>query len=252
MTAPYVGIAGWAIRREHADSFDGGDSHLERYATRFNAVEINSSFYRPHKPATYARWAASVPEQFRFAVKMPRTITHNKRLRGVDGELARFADEASALAKKLGPILIQLPPSLVFDAAVARDFFATCRERFSGLLACEPRHVSWFGAAADKMLAGFRIARVAADPAGVPQAAVPGGWSGLAYYRLHGSPRMYYSAYEPAFLERLARDLAERSRMASVWCILDNTALGAATGDALETLRFLAGKTRIGARRIPA
>jgi uncharacterized protein YecE (DUF72 family) len=249
MTAPTIAIAGWSIRREHADSFDGGESHLQRYATRFNAVEINSSFYRPHKPATYARWAASVPEQFRFAVKMPRTITHNKRLRGVGDELNRFADEVSALGDRLGPILIQLPPSLAFDAAIARAFFASCRERFAGFIACEPRHASWFMKAADEMLAEFHIARVAADPAGVPQAAKPGGWSGLVYYRLHGSPHMYYSAYEPVFLEHLARGIAEHARKASVWCIFDNTALGAATGDALETLRLLAGKSRIAARR---
>ena len=241
----HIGIAGWSIRREHADLFGTGESHLARYATRFNMVEINSSFYRPHRPATYAKWAASVPRDFRFAVKMPRSITHGKRLRDAGGELKRFANEAGALGEKLGPVLIQLPPSLAFDAKSARIFFTACRAAFAGLLACEPRHASWFTEEADKMLAEFRIARVAADPALVPAAAAPGGWHGFAYWRLHGSPRMYYSAYEPAVLKTLVGRLA-----GDAWCIFDNTAEGAATDNALETVRLL-GQPHGCAREIP-
>jgi uncharacterized protein YecE (DUF72 family) len=233
----YIGIAGWSIRRAHADAFGAGESHLQRYATRFNAVEINSSFYRPHKPATYARWAASVPEDFRFAVKMSRTITHDKRLRDAGDELKRFAGEVSALGEKLGPVLIQLPPSLVFTPQLAHDFFADIRTVLPGRLALEPRHASWFTQEAERMLAEFRIARVAADPAVVPQTARPGGWPGLAYWRLHGSPRMYYSAYGPDSLDRLACDLIEHG--ADAWCIFDNTALGAATHNALEIARLI-------------
>jgi uncharacterized protein YecE (DUF72 family) len=246
----HIGIAGWSIRRERSDLFGAGESHLARYATRFNAVEINSSFYRPHRPATYAKWAASAPRDFRFAVKMPRSITHEKRLRDAGVELARFAGEAGALGEKLGPVLIQLPPSLAFDAKIARAFFAGCRDDFAGLLACEPRHASWFADGAERMLEEFRIARVAADPARVvPEAAAPGGWRGFAYWRLHGSPRMYYSAYEPAFLESLARDL--KRRKSDAWCIFDNTALGAATDDALQTARLLGDRSSC-ARAKPA
>jgi uncharacterized protein YecE (DUF72 family) len=228
---PRIGIAGWSVRREHDALFGAGASHLARYATRFNAVEINSSFYRPHRTTTYARWAASVPEEFRFVVKMPRQITHEKRLRDADGELAAFAREVHGLGERLGPVLIQLPPSLAFDAEVIRDFFKTVRAHFPGLLACEPRHASWFGAAAEALLAEYRIARVAADPAVVPEAARPGGFSGFAYWRLHGSPRMYYSAYAPARLAALARSLD-----ANAWCIFDNTAQGAAVTDALQAV----------------
>jgi uncharacterized protein YecE (DUF72 family) len=241
----HIGIAGWGIRREHSDLFGAGESHLAGYATRFNVVEINSSFSRPHRPATYAKWAASVPRDFRFAVKMPRSITHAKRLRDAGEELNRFADEAGALGEKLGPVLIQLPPSLAFDAKPVRVFFAACRAVFHGLLACEPRHASWFAEEADQLLVEFRIARVAADPALVPGAAEPGGWRGFAYWRLHGSPRMYYSAYESAALKALAGQLAD-----DAWCIFDNTAAGAATDNALETVRLL-GETHGCAREIP-
>ncbi|WP_338034006.1 DUF72 domain-containing protein [Lichenicola cladoniae] len=75
---PRIGVAGWSLRRDLADRFGTGASQLARYATRFNCVEINSSFYQLHRPATYARWAEAVPDTFRFAVKMPRSITHSE------------------------------------------------------------------------------------------------------------------------------------------------------------------------------
>lgn len=150
-----------------------GGSHLERYAQRLPAVDINSSFYRPHRLATYARWAASVSESFRFAVKVPREIAHIHRLREVDAPLERFLSEAMALGTALGPLLIQLPPSLRFDAAVVETFLTTLRARFSGSVVCEPRHASWFTDEAQRALTAARVARVAADPAPVPQAAQP-------------------------------------------------------------------------------
>src|SRR5256885_13730988 len=76
----HVGCAGWSVRADHASHFPAEGSHLQRYAGRFAAVEINTSFYRPHRPATYARWAASVPSDFRFSVKVPKEITHKRRL----------------------------------------------------------------------------------------------------------------------------------------------------------------------------
>ncbi len=240
-----IGCAGWSIPKEQASQFPADGSHLERYAARLNAVEINTSFYRPHRPATYARWAASVPDDFRFAVKVPRSITHEHRLEDVAELLDRFLAEAGALEGKLGPLLVQLPPSLVFRAAVARAFFTAIRERFQGLVACEPRHATWFKPSAEELLLDFQMARVAADPAAVPAAAEPGGWKGLVYYRLHGSPQMYYSTYPDAVLTRLAANLPERAATSEVWCIFDNTALGAATVNALDLLGRLGARDQL-------
>jgi uncharacterized protein YecE (DUF72 family) len=203
----HVGCAGWSVAKEPARQFPAAGSHLERYAARFPAVEVNSSFYRPHRPATYAKWAAAVPPGFRFSVKMPREITHRRRLVGTADLLDRFLAEAGALGAKLGPLLVQLPPGLPFAAGIADRFFAVLRRRFTGEVVCEPRHPSWFTPAADQVLKNTRVARVAADPAVVPAAAEPGGWNGLAYYRLHGSPEMYYSAYSAGYLDALARRL---------------------------------------------
>lgn len=233
-----IGTAGWSIPKGHAPAFPGEGSHLERYARVLPAVEINSSFYRPHRPATYARWAAGVPPGFRFSVKVPRAVTHERRLVDAAEPLARFLDEVAALGPALGPLLVQLPPSLRYDAARVDRFFGSLRERFGGEVACEPRHPSWFTDAVEARLSAFRVARVAADPAVVPRAAEPGGWTGLTYIRLHGSPEMYRSAYPPEALDAVARRLrAALEEGQAPWCIFDNTALGEATGNALDLLR---------------
>jgi uncharacterized protein YecE (DUF72 family) len=237
----FIGCAGWALDRRFAELFPGDGTHLERYARRFHCVEINSSFYRPHQPKTYLRWADSTPAGFRFAVKMPKRITHERRLVGVDEPLERFVSEVQGLGEKLGPILVQLPPSLGFAAPAAERFFEQLRQRVATPIVCEPRHRGWFTPEADALLARFRVARVAADPAPVPAAAEPGGSSDLAYFRLHGSPRIYYSAYSPAELAERARQLtALAATSAGVWCIFDNTALGAAVENALGLQTLLA------------
>jgi uncharacterized protein YecE (DUF72 family) len=197
-------------------------------------VEINSSFYRPHKPETYARWAASVPDGFRFAVKLPKAITHERRLIGCGDMLERFAGEIAHLGETLGPVLVQFPPSLGFDPVVAERFFTLARELLDGSMVCEPRHADWFSPEAEALLTASRIARVAADPAPVPGAEEPGGWGGLRYTRLHGSPRIYRSTYDTAVIDQHA-GMACVTDVES-WTIYDNTAAGAALGNALAML----------------
>jgi uncharacterized protein YecE (DUF72 family) len=233
-----VGTAGWATPRAVRERFPEAESGLARYAGRFECAEINSTFYRSHRPATYTRWAEQTPEGFRFAAKLPRTITHERRLADSEQLLDAFLAEVSQLGVKLGPVLVQLPPSAAFDPAVAAPFFHALRQRFDGPVACEPRHPTWFGADADALLAEQRVARVAADPARVPAAAEPGGWDGLAYWRLHGSPRMYWSAYDDAYLKALSERL-RGSNPTDAWCVFDNTTSGAAADDALRLLDLL-------------
>jgi uncharacterized protein YecE (DUF72 family) len=229
-----VGTAGWSVPSIYADQVPTGGAHLERYARRLNAVEINSSFYRPHRRATYERWAASVPVDFRFSVKVPKTVTHNQRLAACDTLVDRFLEETAGLGRKLGALLVQLPPSLKYEAGVVATFFRDFRGRTETDIVCEPRHATWFTGEADELLAMFRVARVAADPALVPAAAVPGGWRGLVYYRLHGSPRMYFSNYDAPILATLADKLKHHGAASGRgWCIFDNTAASCALGNAL-------------------
>jgi uncharacterized protein YecE (DUF72 family) len=229
---PRIGTAGWSIPGAVRDRFPAGGSNLERYAEVFDAVEINSTFYRAHRPATLERWADAVPAGFRFSVKVPRTISHQARLADCDELVDAFLDQVEALGATLGPLLLQLPPSLPFDAALAERVFARLAGDGERLLCCEPRHASWFTAQVDAWMEVRRIARVAADPARHPGAGDPGGWRGLGYWRLHGSPRIYFSAYPPEALAALAARLS-RVGAQEVWCIFDNTASGAATANAL-------------------
>ena len=239
-----IGCAGWSIPSRHASLFAPGDSHLSRYATRFDIAEINSTFYRPHQPKTFERWATSVPRHFRFSVKLPKAITHEARLHGTGDALTVFFDSLAALGSKLGGVLVQLPPSLAFDVRLAERFFAMLRRRSRARVACEPRHASWFTPAADAVFERHAIARVAADPATVADAARPGGaragarWS---YWRWHGAPRIYYSAYDDTALRSLATALAGEARSrAPAWCILDNTAHGHAMADAARLQELVA------------
>lgn len=232
-TGLYIGCAGWSLPSATRPMFGPGDSMLARYATRFNATEINSSFHRPHRRETYVRWAESVPASFRFSAKLPRTITHDARLRGTARELDRFAGEVDGLGRKLALLLVQLPPSLTFEARVASTFFAMLRRRFDVGIACEARHASWFTPAADALWQRHDIARVAADPP-TPDGAArePGGAARVRYWRWHGSPRMYYSAYDDDALRTLAD--AMQAHRGTRWAIFDNTAHGHAVTDALR------------------
>lgn len=231
-----IGTAGWSIPKEHAKPFPVAGSHLARYGAVLNAVEINSSFYRPHRAATYERWAASVPEHFLFAVKVPKSITHERRLKDAGDLLDRFLSEVAGLGHKLGPLLVQLPPSLGYQVGLADGFLTDLRSRIVGGIVCEPRHASWFTPEVEGLLDALRISRVAADPAPAAGAGEPGGWRGLTYYRLHGSPRIYYSPYELEMITGMARRLADDAAAGvETWCIFDNTAAFAATANALTT-----------------
>jgi uncharacterized protein YecE (DUF72 family) len=235
----YVGTAGWSIPRASAERFPGEGTHLERYSRVLRCVEINSSFYRPHKPETYAKWAEGTGRKFRFAVKVPKLITHELRLRRSRAPFERFLEETSALGSRRGPLLVQLPPSFQFDARAATAFFRMARERYDGPMVCEPRHASWFTDVADGLLKRHRVGRVAADPPTSKESDVPGGWNGIAYYRLHGSPRMYWSRYEAPFIARVANEIKTLAESADVWCLFDNTATGSAIENALELQQLL-------------
>ena len=228
----------------HAEHFPAAGTHLARYAEVFTCAEINSSFYRPHRGSTYARWAASTPDDFRFSVKAPKSITHECALAPAPEQLQSFLSEVSYLGDKLGPILLQLPPRQGFSAPQASAFFSLMRELYpEGAVALEPRHREWFGEEAEALLQEFSVARVSADPPRADDAIEPEGSPSLAYYRLHGSPRTYYSSYTDEWLEALALSIHEREAAqqvsGEVWCIFDNTALGAAIDNALCLMRLL-------------
>jgi uncharacterized protein YecE (DUF72 family) len=231
-----IGTAGWALPKAQRTSPLGSQSVLEHYAALFDAVEINSSFYRPHRRATYERWSQSVPESFRFSVKLPRMITHELGLANCRGETVSFMQGVRGLKQKLAVLLVQLPPGVMFEESVASEFFDVLRQETSAHLVCEARSRSWFVDEATALFEAYGISRVVADP-------VPAGCESavqtaarFAYFRLHGSPRMYYSPYSIDFLTGVA---AVAGAAAESWCIFDNTAAGAAWSDATTLQRLI-------------
>lgn len=232
-----IGLAGWseAVSRHGKllPAAQEGVSGLQRYAAAFDFVEINSSFYRQVQSATYEKWAAEVPDDFCFSVKMHRLITHYTRLKNVD-LLRDFFGSVEGLGDKLAVVLVQLPPTLLFDADLADRFFAALRKFYRGCAVCEPRHASWEGPVARKLLAKHGVGTVLTeipttvdDPLQEAKKAIP------VYVRLHGAPRKYYSSYSNRELTRLAEylaGLAERPR----YVVFDNTAGPAGVRNALE------------------
>lgn len=226
---PVIATSGWSIPRTVAHLFPEKGSGLSRYAAVFNGVEINSTFYRHHRMTTFERWANSVPDEFRFAVKLPREITHEHRLHAVGQIFKTFVEELAALNGKLGPLLCQLPSTLEFDGNEATAAFEAMREVFPGMLVVEPRHTSWATPPAEEVLTRYAVDRVLADPAPV--------WPASdfseppRYVRLHGAPRMYYSDYSAEEIRSFEKRLSAGS-----WCVFDNTASGAAIQNALAML----------------
>ena len=220
-----VGTAGWGNPAAQRTVRAAEHSHLQHYSTYFNCAELNSSFYRLHHCNTYRRWAAATGPNFRFSVKIPRIISHDSALRSCEDELDRFLDGVRGLNTKLALLLLQLPPRLEWHASVAKRFFRMLRDRIDTPVVCEPRHPSWSGASAERLLSELGISLVCADPLRLPRSwTTPGG---VRYYRLHGSPRVYWSNYSDGYLHELAQRIAgERERFSEVWCIFDNTAAG--------------------------
>jgi uncharacterized protein YecE (DUF72 family) len=239
MSGIRIGTAGWSVPKQYANDVPQVGTHLARYSQVFHCAEINSSFYRSHRLTTWTDWAATVPENFCFSVKAPKTITHEAKLACTQDQLKNFLSEAHTLGEKLGPILFQLPPKSAFDIVIAKAFLTMLRDLYQGPTVFEPRHPTWFTAEADRLLKEFNISRVVADPARIPAAATVGDWSELIYCRLHGSPRMYYSAYPETYLKALVATIHQQSTK-EIWCIFDNTASGAAFGDALSLKRLVA------------
>lgn len=236
-----IGTAAWTIPKQHAEFFPVSGSHLERYAECLNAVEINTSFYRDHKARTYARWRDSVGDAFRFSVKLSKTFTHEFHLKPGPKDLAANLRDVMELDEKLGCILVQLPPSLIFVETDAATFLDEMRETYQGPIAFEPRHASWDEPEALALQKRFQISRVIADP----QPYFARSWSfadfhGVAYLRLHGSPEIYQSRYDDASLDNYARELRGwQTQGLECWCIFDNTTFGHATEDALRLQRRL-------------
>lgn len=232
----FIGTAGWTIPSGLKSSFPEQGTHLERYAKVFNGVEINSSFYNEHKLDTYVKWAASVPEHFRFSVKLSRYFTHETKLSETE-KLPEVLGNILGLGSRFGVCLVQLPPSLEFNKKDVAKFIRVLQENLQEVpIVWEPRHISWNHHQAIGLLSEYKISRVIADPEPFHLSAdLRRQTEFIRYLRLHGSPVIYKSRYEKEFLRKIKK-LIDHSEI-PVWCMFDNTTYGFATENALELYR---------------
>lgn len=271
MTAYRIGISGWTYAGWRGDFYPAGLPHrreLQYAASLLTSIEINGSFYSLQRPSSYQRWHDETPEDFLFAVKGGRFITHMKRLRDVDAPLANFfASGVLALGAKLGPILWQLPETLRFDAEVLDGFLArlprttsaaaavaaghderlrgdradtTARVELPVRHALEARSSTFAHEEFSAVLRAHDVACVLADTAGR--------WPVLdhdtadhRYVRLHGDRELYASGYSTEALDRWAARCREwRAAGRDVFVYFDNDAKGFAPHDARALLERLA------------
>ena len=165
---------------------------------------------------------------------MPRAITHELQLQDAQEPFVTFLAQTDGLADKRGPLLVQLPPSLSFDGPVVTAFLEVVRRVYDGPSSASRGTRRGSRRCVTSLLERYEISRVAADPPPVPDAAAPAGWPRVAYFRLHGSPRTYWSRYDENAITTLAATIGRISAAEEVWCVFDNTASGAAIENACE------------------
>ena len=235
----WVGTSGWQYRDWRGAFYPSGLPQrlwLERYAEGFATVEVNNAFYRLPERRTFEQWRQRTAAGFLFAVKMSRYLTHLKRLRDPKEPVARFLDRATALGDRLGPVLLQLPPTLkenadLLDAAL-KWFPAGVR------VAVEPRHGSWFTDALRRVLERHEAALCWADRLGRPLTPL---WrtAGFGYLRLHEGRAMPHPRYgEQALLGWVRRISHAFGEADPVFVYFNNDPGGAAVADATAFARL--------------
>uniref|UniRef100_A0A7V4WLC7 DUF72 domain-containing protein n=1 Tax=Candidatus Caldatribacterium saccharofermentans TaxID=1454753 RepID=A0A7V4WLC7_9BACT len=208
---------------------------LAFYATLFDTVEINTSFYHLPKETALTRWYAETPPSFLFAVKASRYITHVKKLRDVEEPLALFFRRVELLKEKCGPLLFQFPPRFTFHREILVAFVARLASHFRYVF--EFRHPSFFCKEVYDLLRRHNIALCFADTPFFPYAEVV--TASFVYLRLHGSRSLYTHCYDREELESWAEKIRSFSRMGEVYCYFDNDYQGFAVQNAQELLKIL-------------
>ena len=261
-----VGISGWTYAGWRGDFYPKGlvqRRELEYAADRLSSIEINGSFYSLQRPTSYAAWRAQTPDDFVFAVKGGRFITHMKKLRGVETALANFfASGVLALGRKLGPLLWQLPANLPFEAERMADFFdllprtttaaaqlaeghddkvpedralTTAESEVPLRHALEFRSETFCTEESFDLMRRHDISCVVADTAKKFPMAIQQ-TSDFKYIRLHGDTELYASGYSPQALDRWAEKCQAWAEDGDVFVYFDNDAKGYAPHDALALL----------------
>lgn len=236
----HLGTSGWQYRHWRGRFYpteERADEWLGYYAARFATVEVNSTFYRLPERPTFEDWAEATPDDFVVAMKASRYITHTRRLREPREPIRLMLDRARGLGRKLGPILLQLPPTLRRDLGRLEEALAAFPSRVR--VAVEFRHESWFRDAVRDVLARRKAALCLADRG---EESLTPLWrtAGWGYLRLHGGRGSPRSCYRPSALAGWADRLAELwPEGDDVYVYFNNDAAGCAVRDAARLGKLL-------------
>ena len=221
----YIGTSGWVYSDWQERFYPAelpGKERLSFYARHFGTTEVNYSFYRIPRPATYRNWAVQVPEKFLFAVKAHRSITHIRRLKNAGDVWKEFLKNALELGAKLGPILLQLPPSLRADASLLENLLSGIRKKAPThelRVAIEFRHASWFETGIFDLMRAYGTCLVMAHSERYPLSPNEA-TADFVYIRLHGPGQMFASKYsleELALWARIIRMWAQKGKTVFVY-----------------------------------
>jgi len=203
----YVGCSGW-----HYEHWRGlyypeelpKPKWLQFYAGQFNTVELNNSFYKLPSEKAFTTWWESTPDNFTFAVKVSRFITHIKRLKNLGSAVESFLSRADLLGGKLGPLLYQLPPNMKRNDELLQDFVSSLPPQYQHVF--EFRHESWIDEAVFDILREYNTGLCVFDMPGFgcPLIAT----SDFAYVRFHGSESLYSGCYSDQELSQWAQRIA--------------------------------------------
>ncbi|KPL16244.1 MAG: hypothetical protein AMS26_05275 [Bacteroides sp. SM23_62] len=234
----FIGTSGWSYRHWSGIFYPEDvkpDRYLEFYITKFNCVELNSSFYHLPRESAVKGWMNRTPESFRFCPKLSRFITHQKRLADCEDALRKYFDLFQDMKIKLGPVLIQLPPGLSYDGSLIRDFFDVLKGQHNQYrFAIEVRHASWISDDFFLLLEQYGVAFVIADSGNrFPyHEAVT---ADHVYLRLHGPEKLYASDYDRSELVQYAEKIMHWiSTGHEIWVFFNNDFGGYAVKNAMR------------------
>lgn len=240
----HIGTSGWSYKHWKGRFYAAGvkpTEYLHYYSAQFDCAEINTSFYGLPTIETVEKWTASVPDDFLFCSKMSRYLTHIKRLREPEEPLERFFAAFAPMGDKLGPVLLQLPPNMKYDAERAEHFFGLLSGQYSAhKFVLEVRHISWLEDTALDAMARHRVGLVVSQSgAGFPYSEMV--TARTVYLRFHGPAALYASPYSEEMLGEYAGKIKRwLDEGHDVWTFFNNDIHGYAVEDA-QRLRALVG-----------
>ena len=235
----FIGTSGWHYEHWRGLYYPEGLARpkwLQFYGKQFNTVELNNSFYHLPTEKAFVTWRESAPENFVFAVKVSRFITHLKKLRNIGSAVDNFLSRACLLQDKLGPLLYQLPPNMKRNDVVLENFLSSLPQEYRHVF--EFRHESWIDDAVFEILRRYKIGLCVFDMPGFT--CPPVATSDFAYIRLHGSGGMYASCYSDEELSRWAKKIARLGKeVEAVYIYFNNDAQAFAVKNALTLAGYL-------------